>query len=162
MLQHLLVLLAVIINVLVGCVWDRGGKFLWYGTSRGNLFSNNSSSRPLFVSVDHGCKWALVDFWVCVGSMDGTASTVADKSNLGDWQTLLHRVKVQRQIMIMINFLTSPRRDFQVLIGGGGSQRPKNLCMWLNWNFHRGGGSYKKSLPWGGMDILWNYTMLNI
>ena len=41
-------------------------------------------------------------------------------------------------------------------VGGGGSQRPKNLnkCIRLNWNFQRGGvggggGSYKKTLPWG-------------
>ena len=35
--------------------------------------------------------------------------------------------------------------------GWGGSARPKNLkkCMTLNWNFRRGGGSLKKSLPWG-------------
>ena len=43
----------------------------------------------------------------------------------------------------------------------------------LKWNFRSGGGfilgadfgksrggegSYEKSLPWGGMDIFWNYT----
>ena len=42
------------------------------------------------------------------------------------------------------------RRDWKFL-GGGVSQRPKNLskCMMLDWNFQRGGGSKKKSLPWG-------------
>ena len=41
------------------------------------------------------------------------------------------------------------RRDWNFL-GGGGSVRPKNLkkCMKLNWNFQRGGGGEKKSLPW--------------
>ena len=35
--------------------------------------------------------------------------------------------------------------------GVGGSQRLKFLkkCMEFNWNFQRGGGSYKKSLLWG-------------
>jgi len=34
---------------------------------------------------------------------------------------------------------------------GGGSLRPKNLkkCSKFNWNFQRGEGSWKKSLPWG-------------
>ena len=42
------------------------------------------------------------------------------------------------------------RRDWKFL-GGGVSQRPKNLskCMMLDWNFQRGGRSKKKSLPWG-------------
>ena len=46
--------------------------------------------------------------------------------------------------------------------GVGGSVRPKNLkkCMKFNRNFQRGGGLRKKSLPWGGIDIFWNYTVL--
>jgi len=33
----------------------------------------------------------------------------------------------------------------------GGSLRPKTLkkCIKFNWNFQRGGGSWKKSLLWG-------------
>ena len=49
------------------------------------------------------------------------------------------------------NIHTPPMEGIGNSWGVGGSQRPKNLkkCMRLNWNFQRGGGSYKKSLPWG-------------
>jgi len=53
------------------------------------------------------------------------------------------------------------RRDWNFQGGGlGGSLRPKKLkkCIKFNWNFQRGGGLGKKSLPWGGMYIFWNYT----
>ena len=57
-------------------------------------------------------------------------------------------------------------RDWNFL-GVGGSVRPKNLkkCMKLNWNFLRGGrgGGLRKNLfRGGGMDIFWNYTMIEI
>jgi len=44
---------------------------------------------------------------------------------------------------------SSERRDWNFL-GGAGSLRPKKLkkCNKFNWNFQRGGGSWKKSLPW--------------
>jgi len=50
-------------------------------------------------------------------------------------------------------------------VGGGGSQKQKFLKenMKLNWNFQRGGvvGDFKtKNIHGGGMDILWNNTML--
>ena len=49
------------------------------------------------------------------------------------------------------NIHTPPTEGIGNSWGVGGSQRPKNLkkCKRLNWNFQRGGGSYKKSLLWG-------------
>ena len=39
-------------------------------------------------------------------------------------------------------------------LGGGGSQRPKNVskCVKLDWNFQRGGGLRKNTFREGGMD----------
>ena len=44
-----------------------------------------------------------------------------------------------------------PQEGIGISWGVGGSVRPKNVkkCMKLNWNFQGGGGSWKKSLPWG-------------
>ena len=51
------------------------------------------------------------------------------------------------------NIHTLPTEGIGISWGGEGSVRPKNVkkCMKLNWNFQRGwgGGSGKKSLPWG-------------
>jgi len=53
-----------------------------------------------------------------------------------------------------------PTEGIGISRGVGGSLRPKKLkkCIKFNWNFQRGGGLGKKSLPWGGMYIFWNYT----
>ena len=59
------------------------------------------------------------------------------------------------------------RREWNFLGGGGGSLRPKNLkkCTKLNLNFQRGGGGGGglRKIPFhgGGMDMFWNYTILN-
>ena len=55
-----------------------------------------------------------------------------------------------------------PQKALEFPGGVGGFLGPNNLkkCMMLNWNFQwdgGGGGSLglrKKSLPWGGMDII--------
>ena len=51
-----------------------------------------------------------------------------------------------------------PQKGLEFLGGWGFSRQNINLkkCIKLNWNnFKRGGGS----LPLGGMDIFWNYTV---
>ena len=47
---------------------------------------------------------------------------------------------------------TPPTEGMGISWGVGGSARPKNLkkCMKPNWNFQRGGGSYKKNPFRGG------------
>jgi len=78
--------------------------------------------------------------------------------------TLLWKSKEANSVCpIPENIHTLHRRDIWNFLGGGGSVRPICLrCVKLNtWNFQRGGegGGRKKSLPWGGMDIYWKYTI---
>ena len=56
------------------------------------------------------------------------------------------------QVQFQKIFILPHRRDWNFLVGGGLCKAKKLIvkkCMKLNWNFQRGGGSYKKSLPWG-------------
>ena len=56
--------------------------------------------------------------------------------------------------------ILSPLKGLEFLGEGGGGGGFCKACMKFNWNFQRGGGLRKKSLPWGGIDIFWNYTVL--
>ena len=53
------------------------------------------------------------------------------------------------------NIHTPPTEGIGISWGVGGSVRPKNLKKCRG----GGGGSLKKSLPCGSMDIFWNNTM---
>ena len=64
------------------------------------------------------------------------------------------RVVLQRTVfgecVVPENIHDTPPQQGLEIPGGWGSQRPKNLekCMEFNWNFQKGGGSFKKSLLW--------------
>jgi len=46
--------------------------------------------------------------------------------------------------------------------GVGGSVKPKHLKKCVNWNFQRGGGALEKNpFRGGGMEIFWNYTLID-
>jgi len=49
------------------------------------------------------------------------------------------------------NIHTPPTEGIGISWGAGGSLRLRNLkeCIKFNWNFQRGGVSWKKFLPWG-------------
>jgi len=55
------------------------------------------------------------------------------------------------QCAVPENIHTPTTEGIGISWGVRGSLGPKNLkeCIKFNWNFQRGGGSWKKSLPWG-------------
>ena len=63
----------------------------------------------------------------------------------------MHKATTEVYCAVPENIHTPPTEGTGISWGMGGSVRPKNLtkCMKYNWNFQRGGGLRKKSLPWG-------------
>ena len=114
-------------------------SWMSYFSSKDPYFNKH----PLLIST-------LLQKWYSLHGVDWL-----DFSKLCGLLSHLNVILKKKTAWIIVQFqemsILLPLKGLKFPGGGGGSLRPKNLkkCIKFNWNFQRGRGSCKKSLPWG-------------